>query len=61
MKTKNNNIIYIESMGKVFEVRLMTTDAELVNEFMENNPDTSLIDETDSGILIVANNDYTMG
>lgn len=61
MKTKNNNTIYIESMRKVFEVRLMTSDLKIANEFMENNPDTSLIDETENGIFIVANNDYTMG
>jgi len=57
MQTTNNNKLFIESMGKKFEVRLLTEDAELANIFMENHPETSCIDETMNGIIIIANNE----
>ena len=55
MKTKNNNSTYVESMGKKFKVRLLTKNVQYANEFMEQNPETAVIDETSNGIIVVAN------
>ena len=56
MKTMNNNQLLIFSMGKMFQIRLMTTDQKEANDFMEKHPETSCIDETENGIIIIADN-----
>jgi uncharacterized UPF0160 family protein len=55
MNTKNNTKMFIESMGEKFEVKLLTKGIIHANEFLEANPETSVIDETDNGIIIIAN------
>ena len=42
-------------MGKKFKVRLLTQNVQYANEFMEQNPETAVIDETSNGIIVVAN------
>lgn len=40
-------------MEQSFEIRFMTNDIDEANKFMENNPETSCIDETKNGIIII--------
>lgn len=59
MKTQNDFPIFVHSMNKKFLVRFMTFNVDEANQFMKDNPDTSCIDETEDGIVIIANNKET--
>jgi hypothetical protein len=56
MKTLNNTNLFIQSMNRKFKIRFLTSSINEANNFLENHPETSVIDEIDSGIIIIANN-----
>jgi hypothetical protein len=56
MQTLNNTTLFVQSMNQKFKIRFLTSSINDANDFMKNNLDTSVIDETDSGIIIIANN-----
>jgi hypothetical protein len=48
-------VLYMKSMGSMFEVRAIVLTVDEANTFCEDNEGTAVIDEDSSGLIYVAN------
>ena len=45
----------IVSAGKSFKVRMMTYEIKVANEFMQNHPETAIVDTDETGLMWITN------